>query len=233
MASLHSSSTAKPIKLDLGMVFGSDGKNAPVTFAAEKELAKKMIEKYDISSSATLIGAISYDNDAKVEWRFGNVIDAKSTVDRINRLRRSRNGNNVLKALEIARDDLFSIMNGARKDVPKTLIVFIDKTGMRDERLEDTAKQLKDKGVKVIVIAIGPEVDKTDVAGLGPDLKKKEVAGIASSPMDVISSPDPSKGTDDVISKAVAQSLPGKRDVFCLECITLLEAVELQHVAQN
>ena len=199
LASLKSpSSTAKPIKIDLGIVFGSSGKNAPVTFAAEKELAKKMIEKYDISSSATLIGAISYDNDARVEWRFGDVIDAKSTVDRINRLRRSRNGNNVLKALEIARDDLFSIMNGARKDVPKTLIVFIDKTGMRDQRLEDTAKQLKDKGVKVIVIAIGPEVDKTDVAG------------IASSPKDVISLPDPSKPTGDVISKAVAQSLPGK-----------------------
>ena len=202
MASLHSSSTAKPIKLDLGMVFGSNGKNAPVTFAAERELAKKMIEKYDISSSATLIGAISYDNDAKVEWRFGDVIDAKSTVDRIDRLQRLRNGYNVLKALEIARDDLFSIMNGTRRDVPKTLMVFIDKSGVNDQRLEDTAKHLKDKGVKVIVIALGPEV------------KKKDVAGIASSPMDVISSPDPSKATEDVVSKAVAQSLPGKRDVF-------------------
>ena len=195
-------STAKPIKLDLGIIFGSNGKNAPVLFAAEKELAKKMIERYGISSSTTLIGAISYDNDAKVEWRFGDVIDAKSTVDKIDRLQRLRNGNNVLKALEIARDDLFTKRNGARKDVPKTLIVFIDKTGMRDKRLEDTAKQLKDKGVKVIVIAIGPEVDKTDVAG------------IASSPKDVISLPDPSKSTGDVISKAVAQSLPGKRHVF-------------------
>ena len=165
-----------------------------------------MIEQYDISSSATLIGAISYDNDANLEWRFGDVIDAKSTVDRINRLRRSRNGNNVLKALEIARDDLFSIKNGARRDVPKALIVFIDKAEMKDQRLQDTAKQLKDKGVKVIVIAIGPEVNK------------KDVTGIASTPKDVISLPDPSKSAADVISKATAQSLPGKNNsVYTLE----------------
>ena len=184
--------------LDLGVVFGSNGKNAQSTFAAEKELAKKIVEKYDISNSATLVSAISYDNDARVEWRFGNVIDAKSTIDRINRLQRSRSGNNVLKALEIARDDLFSIKNGARRDVPKTLIVFIDKTEARDQRLADTAKQLKDKSVKVIVIAIGPEVNK------------KDVATIASGPKDVISSHDPSKSMKDVISKAIAQSIPGK-----------------------
>ena len=194
--------TAKPIKLDLGIIFGSSGKNEPVTFAAEKELAKKMIKKYDISSSATLIGAISYDNDARVEWRFGDVIDAKSTVDKIDRLQRSKNGNNVLKALEIARDYLFAIKNGARRDTPKTLMVFIDKLEVKDQRLKDTAKQLKDNDVKLIVIAIGPEVSK------------KDVAGIASSPMDVILSRDPSKSKEDVISKAVAQSLPGEGNVL-------------------
>ena len=173
--------------------------NAPSKFATEKELAKKMIERYDVSNSAALVGAISYDDDARVEWRFGDAIDAKSTLDKIDRLRRLRDGNNVLKALEIALDDLFSPKNGARRDVPKALILFVDKTDARDQRLEDTAKQLKDKGVKVIVITMGPEVEK------------KDVAGIASSPKDVISPSDPSKSMDDVASKAFAQSLPGKR----------------------
>ena len=189
------------MQLDLGIIFGSNGKNAPSTFTAEKELSKKMIEKYDISKSATIVGGISYDNDARVEWRLGDVIDTKSTVNRIDRLRRYRNGNNILKALEIARDDLFSVRNGARRDVPKTLIVFIDKTEARDQTLESTAKQLKDKGVKVIVIAIGPEVDK------------KDVAGIASTPKDLIKPLDLSKSMEDVMSQAVAQSKPGKSNI--------------------
>ena len=204
------------MKLDLGIVFGSNGENAQFTFAAEKELAKKMIDKYDISTSATLIGAISYDNDARVEWRFGDVIDAQSTIERIDRLQRYRNGNNVLKALEIARDVLFKINNGARRDVPKTLIVLIDKTEARDQRLGDTAKQLKDKGVKVIVIAIGPEVDK------------KDVAGIVSDPKDVISSSDPSKSSEDVISKAVARSIPGKGYSSGFRCKSLLLFMDLK-----
>ena len=127
----------------------------------------------------------------------GDLVDARSTIYNIDRLQRFRNGNNVLKALEIARDDLFSLNNGARRDVPKTLIVFIDKTEARDQRLEDTANQLKDKGIKVIVIAVGAEVDK------------KDVAGIASSPKGLIKPLDLSKSMQDVMSQAVEQSKPG------------------------
>ena len=176
-------------------------------FAAEKELAKKMIEKYDISSSATFVSAITFDNDAKAEWKFGDVIDLRSVNDRIDKLRKLRPGNNILKALEIARDDVFSIKNGARRAVPKTLIVFIDKTEMRDQRLEDAAKQLKDRGVKVIVIAIGPEVNK------------KDVAGIASSPEDLIKPSDFFKSKEEVLSQAVALSRPGKKSAYMLQMI--------------
>ena len=186
------------MQLDLGFVFGSNGKNADATFTREKALAKKMIEKFDISKTSTLVGAVVYDTNARLAWRLGDLMDARSTIYTIDRLRRLRNGNSILKALEIARNDLFSIKNGARRGVPKTLIVFIDKTDARDQRLEDTAKQLKDKGVKVIVIAIGPEVDK------------KDVSGITSSPTDLIKPSDLSKSVEDVILQAVQQSKPGK-----------------------
>ena len=189
---------AKPVSLDLGFVFGANGLNADTTFAQEKELAKKMIEKFDISMTSTSVGAIVYDSNARLVWRLGDLVDARSTIYNIDRLQRFRNGNNVLKALGIARDDLFSIKNGARRGVPKTLIVFIDKTEVRDQRLQDTAKQLKDKGVKVIVIAIGPEVDK------------KDVAGVATGTKDLIKPLDLSKSMEDVMSQAVGQSKPGK-----------------------
>ena len=176
-------------------------------FAAEKELAKKMIEKYDISRSATLVSAIKFDNDAKTEWKFGDVIELRSVKNRIDQLQKLRPGNNILKALEIARDDIFSIKNGARRGVPKTLIVFIDKTEVRDQRLEDAAKQLKDKGVKVIVIAIGPEVNK------------KDVAGIASSPKDLIKPSDFFESKEEVLSQAVIQSRPGKQSTYVFQII--------------
>ena len=189
---------AKPVRLDLGFVFGANGKNADNVFVQEKELAKKMIDKFDISRKSTLIAAIVYDSSARLAWKLGDLVDARSAIYNIDRLQRLRNGNNVLKALEIAQDDIFSIKKGARRGVPKTLIVFIDKTEVRDQRLEEAAKQLKDKGVKVIVIAVGPEVEK------------KDVAGIASSPKDLIKPSDLSESIEDMMSQAVAQSKPGK-----------------------
>ena len=171
-------------------------------FAAEKELAKKIVEKYDISTSATLVSAITFDNHAKMEWNFGDITDLKSVNNRIDQLRKLKPGNNILKAVEIARDDAFSVNNGARRGVPKSLIVFIDKKEMRDKKLQDAAKQLKYKGIKVIVIAIGPEVNK------------KDVAGIASSTKDLIKPHDFFKSKEEVLSQAVAQSRPGKPSIY-------------------
>ena len=194
------------MRLNLGFVFGANGKNADATFTQEKELAKKMIDKFEISKTSTSVGAIVYDSNARLAWRLGDLVDARSNIYNIDQLRRLRKGGNVLKALEIARDDLFSLKNGARRDVPSTLILFIDKIEARDQRLEDTANQLKDKGVKVVVIVIGPEVDK------------KDVAGIASSPNDLIKPLDLSKSMEDVMSQAVAQSKPGKM-IFWVNCV--------------
>ena len=189
---------AKPIALDLGFIFGSDSKDAQASIALEKEMAKKLLANVDVSEMAIRVGAIQYDSDARVLWRFGEASDGRTTMQLIDRVVRSRNGNNVLKALEIARDDLYSMKNGGRRDVPKTLILFIDKTEVKDQRLEDTAKQLKDKGVKVIVIAMGPEVDK------------KDVAGIATDPNDLVTLRTLSEPKEDKMSQIVAKSLPGK-----------------------
>ena len=189
---------AKPVAMDLGFIFGSDGKDARASIALEKEIAKKLLENADVFEMATRVGAIQYESDARVLWRFGEASDGRTAMQLIDRLVRSRNGNNVLKALEIARDDLYFIKNGGRRDVPKTLILFIDETKIKDQRLEDTAKQLKDKGVKVIVIAMGPEVDK------------KDVAGIATDPSDLITLRTLSEPKEDEMSRIVAKSLPGK-----------------------
>ena len=200
------------MQFDLGFLFGANGKDADATFAQEKEFAKKMIAKFDISRTTTLVGAIVYDSNARLAWRLGDLVDARSTTYNIDRLQNLKNGKNVLKALEMAHDDLFTMKNGARKDVSKTLIVFIDKTDIRDQRLENASKQLKDKGVKVIVIAIGPEV------------YKKDVAGIASSPKDLIKPSDLFESLADVMSQAVAQSKPGKLTLaLIVSCIVFYD----------
>eukprot|EP00794_Sanderia_malayensis_P014922 gene14922-16464_t len=153
---------AKPVRLDLGVMFGADGANADATFRAEKELTKKLIDKYDIAPSAALVGAVVYDSDANLAIRFGDVQSKDNAKNAVDRLQRRRAGHNLLKGLQVARDKLFNEEYGARRSVPKTLLVFVDKKSSKAEleKMAIVAKQLHDAGVKIIVVVIGREVDE-------------------------------------------------------------------------
>ena len=187
---------AKPVVLDLGFVFGTNGVKAVENFNTEKDLAKKIVEKYDVSKSATLVGAITYDDDAVLAWKIGDATEKRTTLDRINQLQRRGNGKNVLKALQIARSRLFSSENGARRNAPKTLVVFVDKV-VESRQLDIVSKELEDNNINVIVITIGKEVLKTDVSG------------IARQPSNVINADDFDDKKGELASLASAKSVPG------------------------
>ena len=192
---------AKPIKIDLGFIFGAVGPDGDRRFSAAKDLAKRMVEKYDISNDAALFGGIVYDDSARLQWKIGDATDLKSTVYRINELTRRRRGSNLQKALEVARDELFTLENGARRNIPKTLVVFFD-GNPADSSLPFIAKELKDSGVKIIVIAIGS-------GSAFPGMQ-----GIASSDKDFISTPDLARMMNDTLKTALLQSKPGKFHAF-------------------
>ena len=119
-----------------------------------------------MSIEGTLFGAIVYDKDARLAWKIGDITNEQATINQIRGLQQVDVGNNLLKALELARDGSFSFANGARRGASRTLIAFIDKTEVNDRRTEAVAKQLKDAGVKIVLVAIGPKVDKKDIAGV-------------------------------------------------------------------
>ena len=164
--------SAKPTEVDFGIIFGPYGDQTGSISDAEKVIAKKIVQKYDISKTAALVGAIVYGNDATLAWKLGDATNLKSTLSKIDLLTRPRYGNNILASLQLARDTLFSTVNGARRDVPKTLILFTSKTDGTDKRLEATANSLKERGINVIVIATGSDINTKDLAGIASDQTK-------------------------------------------------------------
>ena len=156
-----------------------------------------MVEKYTISSSAALVGSILYDDSARLVWKFGDATNLDSTVYMIEQLRRRRRGSNLKKALEVARDELFGLENGARRNVPKTLVLFVDKNP-EGELLPIVAKELKNSGVRIVVVAVGTQVDPVLVEGL------------ASGDKDVVTTPDLSKTINETLKTVLLRSKPGK-----------------------
>ena len=189
--------------MDLGIIFESSSNNSQSALAMQKNIAKKILEKYNVSPTGVLAGAILFGADAKVEWKIGQAIDLSSVNEKIDKLKLAKGGSNLARALQMARDELLPVSKGARRNVPKTLLVFITEAIGRVKSLDDVSNQLKNDGVNVIVLVVGSKV------------KKQDLAGIASDPSKTIALKDPIKDLSDVVPAVALKSIPGILSNLC------------------
>ncbi len=153
-------------------MFGADGSNADATLNAEKQLIKKVIDKFEIGPSAILVGSVLYESTPDLVFQLGDYVTRQQLKQGIDRIRRSRGGGDVIKGLEMVRDQLFNERYGARRNVPKTLIVFVDDKPRSDNEIKQVARlarDLREKEVKIIAIGIGSDVDKRLLTSLTTD----------------------------------------------------------------
>ncbi len=153
-------------------MFGADGSNADATLNAEKALIKKVVDKFDIGPSAMLLGSVLYESTPDLVFKLRDYATRQQLKDAIDGIRRVRGGSDIVKGLEMVRDQLFNERNGARRNVPKTVIVFVNRRLRSDNEARQVARiarDLREKGVKIIAIGIGKEADKRLVTSLTND----------------------------------------------------------------
>ena len=119
-----------------------------------------MLQRYEISRKATLIGAIMNHEQPSVAIKFGDALTREFFVRSLRAIQNKNIGFDLSQALQIARTELFSTDNGARVDIPKSLVVFVN--GKIDGDLSVLgmqAKALQQVGIKIILIGLNDERD--------------------------------------------------------------------------
>ena len=184
--------------MDLAFIFGANGKHAEENFEAEQEIAKRIVASHKISSAATQVGAIVYENDARLVFGIGEALDKISIIERIGNIQKHLHGYNIEKALQLSTSMLTSIGSNTRRLAMKALILFLDQFDGLSSRAKGVTKQLKDAGVKIIVIRLGNED------------YNKEIVEIPSHIRGFIQATDPAKQLDYVVAKALKLLKTGK-----------------------
>lgn len=151
-------------------MIGATGPNSQETFDKQKKILKHMLRSYDVSPDRTHVGIISSGNPAKIDVKLGQVKDQKalySQIDQISLQKSDRDG--VLAALNIAYNDMFTKVNGARLGFKKSLVVFVnDKLDADEDALKAVGEKLKESGVNVIVVGLSGKVDERQTKLIAP-----------------------------------------------------------------
>ena len=157
-------------KFDLAILTGTTGDIGDKKFSAQKALIKSVLKKQDISRNATLVAFVSHDTTPIVLSRLGDVMDRKMAlmlVDAINNKGRESSLDITLKKIN---NTVFSTAEGARPNVPKSILLFLDSKNMGDiKTVSAIAKKLKDDKTKLVIVGMGDNIDKDILRPLAYD----------------------------------------------------------------
>lgn len=161
----------------MAFVIGASGPKAPSTFARMVTILKNIVDEYDVSASKTHLALVDYNGlpaNARVffsDYSGYSKENFKIVAENIPGPG-SRPGT-LSDGLKKVRDEVFTLQGGERPFAEDILVVMTE--GDFDENskvITDAVAKLRDKPVKVIVIAITdePDEDKYKVIASGNNL---------------------------------------------------------------
>ena len=182
--------------VDIGFVIGASGPSADKDFKLGKDVIIDMLKRMDVSFDKSLVGLVLYGPDARIVLRLDMVNNRDDAVRTVEGLRIPGEGYALEKAIGLSRRDLFSELYGARRGIPKTLVIILNMNANSAEKSQ--VERLKADGMKVVVVSLGKEV---------ADDTTKDVATSSKDFVKVSSKDDLRAGA----KKAVSSLLPGSR----------------------
>jgi len=129
-------------------------------FQMMKNFTKNLLLSFDVSSGATRVGFIIYSTNSTVAFRLDQYSSYDEVEEAIDSIAYPGGGTYTAKALDEVANNLY---NDAvvRRNVTKALIVMTD--GVSTDAVTQPAALLNDNGVLVYVVAIGQNVDHTQL----------------------------------------------------------------------
>ena len=185
--------------LDVGFVLGASGPSADKDFKLGKDVVTEMVRKLDVSADKSRVGLVVYGSDASFVFRLDTVRDKDNAIRAIEGLRMPGDGNALDKAIGLSRRYMFSELYGARRGIPKTLVLLLNQNANSADKSE--VEKLKSDGVKIVVVSLGKNVADDTTRDLASS--RKDLVGI--------------KNTGDLRSgtrEAVSSLLPGNEFQF-------------------
>ena len=125
---------------------------------------KKIVDSFSVSQSNTRFSVLLYSTSADLQFNLVRYDDATSVKNAIDNMPHLKSGTRIDKALREAKRLIFSLEGYVRQQRPMVLVVVTDgSTNRGSEDLSVASQPLKDFGVTVIAVGVGPEVNRFEL----------------------------------------------------------------------
>ncbi|XP_005097989.1 collagen alpha-1(XII) chain-like [Aplysia californica] len=147
------------------VVFVLDMSSSIFMLDFQKQLAfvSNLIKMFHIGRHKTRVAAVSFSTNATVEFHLDEFYDQKDVRDHVEMIRYTGGGTNTGDALKLVNDSVLISEHGVRSNVPHVVIVITDGRSQNSPDTRAQAKALKDSGIFMFAIGVGPYVDDQEL----------------------------------------------------------------------
>ena len=131
---------------------------------------KVLASAFDISPNGSRAGVVTFSYNAEHSIKLKDHDDLAGFNTAVDKIPLMGSTTRIDKALRLTQRELFSLSNGARPGIPKILVLLTDGSQTADADAVDPgdiADELRDQGIRVLVIGIGGGVNQTELLHLG------------------------------------------------------------------
>lgn len=147
-----------PPEVDLGFIISAGSTDATAILQQIKDVIKSFIDKY--SSDRLRYGIISYGSTPRIELTLRDSLN-RDITQQVDAIVRPGGTPDLARALQVGEQLLMS----ARPNVQKVLVIITDvKSGSSLSQVKLAVKSLDNKDIRVFAVAIGNEVDSTELS---------------------------------------------------------------------
>ena len=156
-------------KIDVGFILDSSG-SLRNDYQREKDFMKVLASSFGISPDGSRAGVVTFSYNAEHSIKLNDHDDLMAFNKAVDEIPLMGSITRIDKALRLSQRELFSLSNGARPGIPKILVLLTDGSQTADADAVDPgdiADEIRDQGIKVLVIGIGAGVNQTELLHLG------------------------------------------------------------------
>ena len=138
-------------------------------FEKIKNFTKSLVDKYGVSKSGPHIAVVEFSKEPAVVIGLDDHFEEESLKRAIDNIHPSGNVQvRTDEALRVVVNKVFSPELGGRPSVPKIVILLTDDESTGERSLDEVQKDTERQGARVLIVTIGPNVDRDDLKKLVP-----------------------------------------------------------------
>ena len=150
------------------IVFAVDGSRRvdETMFGKMKKLIKASLKSYNISAPETIVALVQFGGDTEIKLTLNQGTNLGTVEKSVNELARVGGPRRMNKALRVIRKDIFDSLK--RNDAQRVVVLFTTgkNSGDGTGELPSVARDLRSRGVEVIVVVVGKENDLKEIESI-------------------------------------------------------------------